>query len=234
MLGRTLLHAAIALKRLCVLYPLEAPFLQVGLVEGKAHAWLWRRRSLAPKDSPGEIQGEQFTLGTLIRAVRMAAGSQVEPAAVRIESPKSEWALRTEGLAQSRVDSGGPVLAIAIPHDLLVGACRDPRRAGPRPMKRTRAHPATCRIAYSGPGTARHGGTPVDRSWRRDRRDDPPDAAALAAGGAHGLAADRRSSPLRGLCKADVGPVAHADRDLDEARLRRPGPLHARLPPLDG
>jgi AraC-like DNA-binding protein len=49
----------------------------------------------------------------------MAAGSQWNPPAVRIESPKSEWALRTEGLAQSRVDFGGPVLAIAIPHDLL-------------------------------------------------------------------------------------------------------------------
>jgi hypothetical protein len=55
----------------------------------------------------------------MIRAVRMAAGSQWNPPAVRLESPKSHWALRTEGLAQSRVDFGGPVLAIAIPHDLL-------------------------------------------------------------------------------------------------------------------
>jgi len=108
-----------ALKRLCVLYPLESSFLQMELVEGKTHAWLWRRRRLARMDPPGEIQGEQFTLGSMIQAVRMAAGSQWTPPAVRIESPKSEWALRTEGLAQSRVDFGGPVLAIAIPNDLL-------------------------------------------------------------------------------------------------------------------
>ena len=130
-----------ALKRLCVLYPLEAPFLQVGLVEGKAHAWLWRRRSLAPKDSPAEIQGEQFTLGSLIRAVRMAAGSQWNPPAVRIESPKSEWALRTEGLAQSRVGFGGPVLAIAIPHDLLG------RRLPRPPSGRTATDEADARAA---------------------------------------------------------------------------------------
>jgi AraC-like DNA-binding protein len=108
-----------ALKRLCVLYPLEAPFVQMGLVEGESHAWLWRRRSLMPKDPAGEMQGEQFTMGSMIQAVRMAAGSQWKPPVVRIESPLSEWALHAEGLAQSRQDFGGPVLAIAIPHDLL-------------------------------------------------------------------------------------------------------------------
>jgi len=108
-----------ALKRLCFLYPLEAPFVQFGLVEGKTHAWLWRHRMLALKDPVAEMQGEQFILGSMTRAVRMAAGSQWNPPAVRLESPKSHWALRTEGLAQSRVDFGGPVLAIAIPHDLL-------------------------------------------------------------------------------------------------------------------
>jgi len=108
-----------ALKRLCLLYPLESTFIQMGLDEGETHAWLWRRRDLARKDPAGEMQGEQFTLGLMIRAVRMAAGSQWNPPAVRVESPESEWALRTEGLAQSRVDFGGPVLAIAIPRDLL-------------------------------------------------------------------------------------------------------------------
>ena len=108
-----------ALKCLCALYPMDAPFVQLGLVEGKTHAWLWRRRSLARKDPLGEMQGEQVTLGSMIQAVRMAAGSQWNPPAVRIESPKSHWVLRSEGLAHCRVDFGGPVLAIAIPHDLL-------------------------------------------------------------------------------------------------------------------
>jgi AraC-like DNA-binding protein len=65
------------------------------------------------------MQGEQSTLGSMIQVVRMAAGSQWNPPAVWIESPRSEWALHSEGLAQSRVDFGGPVLAIAIQRDLL-------------------------------------------------------------------------------------------------------------------
>ena len=108
-----------ALQRLCVSYPLEVPFVQMGLVEGETHAWLWRRRSLAPTDPTAEEQGEQFTLGSMIQVVRLVAGSQWSPPVVRIESPGSEWALRTKRLEQSRVEFGGPVLAIAIPHDLL-------------------------------------------------------------------------------------------------------------------
>lgn len=108
-----------ALQRYCVSYPLEVPFVQMGLVEGETHAWLWRRRSLAPTDPAAEEQGEQFALGTLIQVVRLAAGSQWSPPVVRIESPGSEWALRTKGLGQSRLEFGGPVLAIAIPQNLL-------------------------------------------------------------------------------------------------------------------
>jgi AraC-like DNA-binding protein len=108
-----------ALQRFCVMYPLEVPFVQMGLVEGETDAWLWRRRSLAPTDPAAEEQGEQFTLGSLIQVVKLVAGSQWSPPVVRIESPGSEWALRTKRLEQSRLEFGGPVLAIAIPHDLL-------------------------------------------------------------------------------------------------------------------
>jgi AraC-like DNA-binding protein len=108
-----------ALKLLCILYPLEASFLQMGLVEDGPHAWLWRRRTLAPKDSAGETQGEQFTLGLLIHVVGLFAGSQWSPPAIRIESRVSESALHIEGLEQTRLEFGGPVLAIAIPRVLL-------------------------------------------------------------------------------------------------------------------
>lgn len=130
-----------ALKHLCVVYPLEAPFLQMGLVEGKTHAWLWRHRKLVQKDPLGEIQGEQITLSSMIQAVRMAAGCQWNPPAVLIESPKSEWALHTEGLVQSRVAFGGSVLAIAIPCDLL------DRRLPLRPSRRTASEDASAPAA---------------------------------------------------------------------------------------
>ena len=121
-----------ALKRLCILYPLEASFLQMGLVEHGTHAWLWRRRTLASTDPAGERQGEQFTLGSLIHVVRSFVGSEWSPSAIRIESRVSESALRIEGLEQSRLKFGGPVLAIAIPHDLL-------ERRLPRPASGRRA-----------------------------------------------------------------------------------------------
>ena len=108
-----------ALKLLCVLYPRESSFIRMGFLEGNTHAWLWRSRKLARQDPAGKIQGEQFALGLAIQAVRMAAGSRWIPPAVQIESPESEWVLRNERIAESRVDFGSPVVAIAIPLDLL-------------------------------------------------------------------------------------------------------------------
>jgi len=58
-------------------------------------------------------------LGSLIQVVRLVAGSQWSPPVVRIESPGSEWALRTKRLEQSRLEFGSPVLEIAIPQNLL-------------------------------------------------------------------------------------------------------------------
>ena len=136
-----------ALQRFCVLYPLEASFVQMRLVEGETHAWLERRRILVQKEPAGEVQGEQTTLGSMIQAVRLAAGSQWNPPAVRIESPKSEWALRAEGLAQSRVDFGGPVLAIAIPNDLLDR--RLPRPSPGRTASKERVEPAASDLVGS-------------------------------------------------------------------------------------
>jgi AraC-like DNA-binding protein len=77
----------------------------------------------------------------MIQAVRMAAGCQWNPPAVRIESPASEWALHTAGLVQSRVAFGGPVLAIAIPRDLL------DRRLPRRPSRPTASDDASAPAA---------------------------------------------------------------------------------------
>jgi len=121
-----------ALNRLCFLYPLEASFLQMGLVEDETHAWLWRRRSLASTESAGERQGEQFTLGSLIHVVRLFAGSKWSPSVIRVESRLSESALHTDAFERSRVEFGGPVLAISIARDLL-----DQRRLRPTSCRRS-------------------------------------------------------------------------------------------------
>jgi AraC-like DNA-binding protein len=97
----------------------DAPFLRAGVHYGAEHAWLWRRRDLPPKDPFAERQGEQYTLGSMLRVVRSAAGPSWNPPAVRAESPASDWLLRAEGLGESRVRFGGRAMAIAVPYDLL-------------------------------------------------------------------------------------------------------------------
>jgi hypothetical protein len=101
------------------LYAQEITFVELGLSFGAKHAWLWRRRDLAPKDPRGELCGEQFMLGSMVQVVRLAAGPHWVPASIRLESASSEWATRAADLETSGVHYGGRVLAIAVPYDLL-------------------------------------------------------------------------------------------------------------------
>jgi len=97
----------------------DAPFLEVGVDYGDDYAWLWRRRFLPPKDPLAELQGEMYSLASMLRIVRRVAGSSWNPPDIRIESPASDWVTSIEGLGGSRVSFGGRVMAIAIPYDLL-------------------------------------------------------------------------------------------------------------------
>jgi AraC-like DNA-binding protein len=97
----------------------DAPFLEAGLAYRPAHAWLWRRRHLPPKDPLAELQGEQYTLASMLQIVRAVAGPRWVPPAVRIETQGSDWVLRAEGVTESPVSFGGRVMAIAVPYDLL-------------------------------------------------------------------------------------------------------------------
>lgn len=108
-----------ALSCFCVHIAWDAPFLEAGVHFGADHAWLWRRRNLPPKHPFAELQGEQYTLASMIRVVRAAAGPSWNPPAIRIESPASDWLSRAEGLGGSRVRFGGRAMAIAVPYDLL-------------------------------------------------------------------------------------------------------------------
>jgi AraC-like DNA-binding protein len=108
-----------AIRTFCALYAREISFVELGLAFDAGQAWLWRRRDLPAKDPSGELHGEQFMLGSMIQVVRMAAGCQWAPPAIRLESRSSDWVLRATGLEDSRASFGGPVLAIAVPYDLL-------------------------------------------------------------------------------------------------------------------
>lgn len=108
---RDALHClAVHLKR-------DAPFLEAGLHYGEQNAWLWRSRNLAPKDPLAELQGEMYTVASMLRVVRLAAGPAWVPAFVRAESSRSEWLL--EAFGSSSVSFGNPWLGISVPDDLL-------------------------------------------------------------------------------------------------------------------
>ena len=108
-----------ALHCFCDQIVADAAFLKAGVHYGTEYAWLRRRRDLPPKDPFAERQGEQYTLGSMLRVVRAAAGPSWNPPAIWAESPTSDWLLRAEGLGESRVHFGARVMAIAVPYDLL-------------------------------------------------------------------------------------------------------------------
>ena len=87
-----------ALHCFCVQLAQDAPFLDEGVHYDADHAWLWRRRHLPPKDALAEQQGEEYTLASMLRVVRAAAGPSWSPRTIRAESPASDWLLRAEGL----------------------------------------------------------------------------------------------------------------------------------------
>jgi AraC-like DNA-binding protein len=108
-----------AIRNLCTLYPREVSFVQLGLTRGPEHAWLWRHRPEAVNEWQGDMAGEQFMLAALIQVVRLVAGPDWAPPHVRLKSQRSEWILRAGGLEGSRIEFGGPVMAIAVPYPLL-------------------------------------------------------------------------------------------------------------------
>ena len=125
-----------AIGRLCRLYPREVSFVELGLTAGHEHAWLWRKRPDDVRVWSGQDHGEQWMLGAMIQVVRLVAGPRWMPPVVRLESPASTWILEAHDIEGTRTEFGGPVMAIAVPFELLDRPMQSPGRIGDEPPER--------------------------------------------------------------------------------------------------
>lgn len=108
-----------AILTFCDHYARDVPFVELGLEVDDEQAWFWRRRPRQVTGWSGNDDAAQFMLGAMIRVVRTAAGSRWVPAHIRTESSATSWVSAVPELAQCRIDFGSPVMALAVPRDLL-------------------------------------------------------------------------------------------------------------------
>jgi AraC-like DNA-binding protein len=93
--------------------------MDLGLEVGDGHAWFWRRRPAHVIGWLGEEEGQQFALAAMIRVVRAAAGPRWIPRHIQLESATATWVSAIPELAACRIDRSSPVVAIAVPYELL-------------------------------------------------------------------------------------------------------------------
>ncbi len=108
-----------AILTFCEYFSRDAPLMELGLEVDDEVAWFWRRRPKSVIGWLGDEEGQQFAVGAMTRVVRAAAGSRWVPPHVRVESTTAPWVSAIPELVGSRIDLGSPVVAIAIPDELL-------------------------------------------------------------------------------------------------------------------
>ena len=134
------LRAAIA--ALTYWYGKEVPFIRTGLSDGGDHAWLWRARLVNLRSTPGDEPAEQYSLGRLIKVVRLVAGEQWIPTHVKLESRRGDSRLPPSTLPGTQICYDQPCVAIAVPWNMLdrslpqpdpTRSTREPRGGFPTP-----------------------------------------------------------------------------------------------------
>jgi AraC-like DNA-binding protein len=115
-------HAATlgdAIRAMCSSYARQIPMNELGLsVEGPV-AWFWRQRVADVRGWPGSEPAEQYTLSFMLEVVRAAAGPTWLPECLKVECSPSGWSAATSRLPGVRFDHDRPLLALAIPVQLL-------------------------------------------------------------------------------------------------------------------
>lgn len=115
-----------AIERFCALTMREISFIQLGLSYAESHALLWRYRPTDVRTWKGDVQGEQFMLGSMVRLVRLVAGPNWIPGRIELESDREDWFRDDPGLSSSEIALQGRMVAIAIPYELLDRRIRPP------------------------------------------------------------------------------------------------------------
>jgi AraC-like DNA-binding protein len=118
------------IQSFCHSYRRSINFLDLGLTTGRESAWFWRRRHLPSVDPAGEEQGEQFTLGAMVKVVRHFAGADWFPTEVRMDSDCADWLEPVLDVEKTRLSFGYAAMAIAVPFEFLDVPVRRPSIAG--------------------------------------------------------------------------------------------------------
>ena len=125
-----------AIRALDYWYQKEVPIVRTGLGDGGDCAWLGRLRLVNLHRYAGDELVEQFTLGRLIKVVRLVAGENWVPTRVKLEFRRHESRLPPNSLPGARVEYGQPVIAIAVSWEML-----EWRLPGPKPLQSTLPEP---------------------------------------------------------------------------------------------
>jgi AraC-like DNA-binding protein len=128
-----------AILTFCERFRQDAPMMELGLDFGDETAWFYRRRPAQVIGWPGDEEGQQYALASMIRVVRSAAGADWLPSGIQLESATAAWAAQVPGLAQCQIDLRCPVVAIAVPYALLDQSTYWPNGVGREPSKLTDA-----------------------------------------------------------------------------------------------
>ena len=108
-----------AILTFCEYFSRDAPLMELGLDVGDEYAWFWRRRPRAVIGWLGDEEGQQFAVAAMTRIVRAAAGPRWTPPRIQLESATGSWLADIPGLADCQVALRSPVVAIAVPCELL-------------------------------------------------------------------------------------------------------------------
>jgi AraC-like DNA-binding protein len=119
-----------AILTFCERFRQDAPMMELGLEFGDETVWFYRRRPAQVIGWLGDEEGQQYALASMIRVVRSAAGAHWLPSHIQLESAKAAWTAHVPGFAECQIDLGCPIVAIAVPYDLLDRSTYWPNRQG--------------------------------------------------------------------------------------------------------
>jgi len=108
-----------AILTFCERFKRDAPLMDLGLHFEGEYVWFWRSRPKKVIGWVGDEEGQQYALAAMIRVVRSVAGPNWTPSRIRLESTTAPWLSNIAELANVEIELGHPVVAIAVPYDLL-------------------------------------------------------------------------------------------------------------------
>ena len=108
-----------AIRAMCRSYVQEVAMVELGLTVRGPIAWFWRRHTANVQGWEGQAHAEQYMLSHMLELVRLAAGRTWVPPQLQLMSPATWADAFGPALPGTRIEFGGPRLALGIPRPLL-------------------------------------------------------------------------------------------------------------------